>query len=67
MAVLVAEIEVEACPLMVVRALGWGHPSPFEQALKGCPGFSGNLLHGNRYCFWAEAGEGGIALWTPAS
>ena len=45
MAVFVAEIEVEAGPLVVVRAVGRGHRSPFQPPLKGYPGFSGNWLH----------------------
>jgi hypothetical protein len=49
MVVFVAEIEVEAGPLMVVRALGRRHLSPFQPPLKGYPSFSGNLLH--RYLF----------------
>jgi hypothetical protein len=47
MALFVAEIEVEAGPLRVVRALGRRHLCPFQPPLKGYPGFSGNLLHRN--------------------
>ena len=42
-------IEVEAGPLVVVRALGCRHPSPFQPPFKGYPCFSGNLLHRNVY------------------
>jgi hypothetical protein len=49
MAVLLAEVEVEAGPLVVVRALGRWHPSPFQPPLKGYPGFSGNRLPCNIY------------------
>ena len=45
MAVFVAEIEVEAGPLVIVRALGRWHPSSLQPPLVGYPGFSGNLLH----------------------
>jgi len=46
MAVFVAEIEVEAGPLVVVRALERRHPTSLQPPLVGYPGFSGNLLHG---------------------
>lgn len=49
MAVLVPEVEIEAGPIVVVRALGCWHPSPFQPPLEGYPGFSGNLLHRNIY------------------
>ena len=35
--------------LMVVRALGRRHLSPFQPPLKGYPSFSGNLLHRNMF------------------
>ena len=47
MAVVVAEIEVEAGPPVVIWALGRRHLSPLQPPLKGYPGFSGNLLHCN--------------------
>jgi len=46
-AIFVAEVEVKAGPLVVIGALGRGHPSPFQQLFKGYPGFSGNRLYGN--------------------
>jgi len=49
MTVFPTKVEVEAGPLVVVRALGRGHPSPLQPALKGFPGLSGNLLHRNVY------------------
>jgi hypothetical protein len=49
MAVFVAEVEIEAGPLVVVRALGHGHSSPFQPPFKGYPGFCGNRLHRNLY------------------
>ena len=49
MAVFVAEVEVEADPLVVIRALGRRHPSPFQPPLKGYPSFFGNLLHRNMF------------------
>jgi hypothetical protein len=45
MAVFAAEVEVEAGPLVVIRALGRWYLSPFQPALKGDPSLSGNLLH----------------------
>jgi hypothetical protein len=47
MAVFVAEIEVEAGPPVVIRALRRRHLSPLQPPLKSYPGFSGNLLHCN--------------------
>jgi hypothetical protein len=49
MAIFVAEIEVEAGPLMVVRPLGRRHLCPFQPPLKGYPRFFGNLLHHNMF------------------
>jgi len=45
MAALVAEIEVEAGPLMVIRALGRRHLSPFQPPLERYSRLSRNLLH----------------------
>ena len=47
MAVFVAEIEVEAGPPVVIRALERRHLSPLQPPLKGHPGFFGNLLNCN--------------------
>jgi hypothetical protein len=47
MAVFVAEIEFEAGPLMVVRALRRRHLCPFQPPLNAYPSFSRNLLHCN--------------------
>jgi hypothetical protein len=49
MAVFVAEVKIEAGPLVVVRALGRWHPSSLQPPLKDYTGFSGNLLHRNTY------------------
>ena len=49
MAIFVAEIEVEAGPLMVVRALGRRHLCPFQPPLKRYPSFFSNLLHRNMF------------------
>ena len=71
MAVFVAEVEVEAGPLVVVRALGRGHPSPFQPPFKGYPCFSRNLLHRNGLADTAhpraEVRDGRTSLWTAAS
>lgn len=45
--VFVAEIEVEADPLVVVGALGGRDAGLFQAALEGYRGFVGNLLHSN--------------------
>ena len=46
-AVFVAEIEVEAGPPVVIRALRRRHLSPLQPPLKGGPNVCWNLLHGN--------------------
>ena len=45
----VAEVEVEAHPLLGVRTLGRRHPRPFQPPLKGYPRFFGNLLQHNTF------------------
>jgi hypothetical protein len=45
----VAEIEIEAGPLMVVRAVERRHLRPFQPPLKDYPSFSSNLLHRNMF------------------
>ena len=49
LAVFVAEIEVEAGPPVVIRALRRRHLSPVQPLLKGYPRFSSNLLHRNMF------------------
>ncbi len=48
-AVFVAEVEVEAGPLVIVQPLGGRHPGPFQAPFKGDPCVSGNLLHRKKY------------------
>ena len=49
MAVFVAEIEVEAGPLVVVRALERRHPTSLQPPLERRPRLLGNLLHCNMF------------------
>jgi len=71
MAICVAEIVVEADPIVVVGALGRRHLSPFQAPLKGYPRFSGNLLHRNMFGDTAhpgaDLGEDRTGVWTAAS
>ena len=46
---ILAEIEVEARPPVVIRALRRRHLCPFQPPLKGYPRFFGNLLHHNMF------------------
>ncbi len=62
MAVFVVEVEVEAEPFMVVRALGGRDLGAVEFAVIGDPDFGGNRLHGSVFSWLRPVGRAICAL-----